>query len=114
MDLGCDGIHSYRDHGPGGLGFRTYLGPTALKPLGKYVRSLPAPFVVRDLAWGGASIDLLPDPWLGTARALHAQWHAAMQHFRPAQYFATPTVQAHGAVKWEKGPKCKGLFGVQE
>ena len=114
MDLGCVGHPYYRDHGPGGLGFRTYVGPSALKQIGKYVRSLPAPFVVRDLAWGGASIDLLPEPWLADAKTLHAQWHAAMEHFRPAKFFATPTVQPHGAVKWEKGPNCTGLFGVKE
>jgi hypothetical protein len=93
MASGCDGHpYRYRDHGPGGLGFRTYLGSSALKQLGKYMRSLPAPFVVRDLAWGGASIDLLPEPWRADAKSLHAQWHAAMEHFRPAQFFATPTV----------------------
>jgi hypothetical protein len=114
MDMGFDPHHSYRDHGPGGLGFRTYLGPSVLKQIGKYVRSLPAPFVVRDLAWGGVSIDLLPEPWLADAKSLHTQWQAAMENFRPAKFFATPTVKSNGAVSWEKGAKCTGLFGVIE
>ena len=112
----CFDVHPYhyRDQGPGGLAFRTYLGPNALKQIGKFVHSLPAPFVVRDLDWGGASIDLLPEPWLADAKTLHAQWHAAMEHFRPAKFFATPTVHSNGAVSWTKGPKCTGLFGVKE
>jgi hypothetical protein len=114
MDRGCDGHPGrYGDYGPGGLGFRTIVGPDALKQLGRHVCGLRPPCVVRPLAWGGVSIDLLPEPWRADVKELHAQWNAVMEQLRPARFFATATVHDNGAVSYKKGPKCK-LFGVKE
>lgn len=108
MDLGCSGhISDYEEHGPGALGLRTYLGPYVVRQIGKKrLLSLPEPCLVTEQDWGGIRVDLVEEPWRSDASTLRKIWQKAMEHLRPAEFFATPTIHSNGAVTWKRGAKC--------
>ena len=114
IDAGVDGTNTgYGLHGPGGLGLRTYFGPRLVPLLGRdRVRSLPA--VVRELDWGGVSVDLVEHPWQGEAEAVRAAWERAMAHLRSAQVLAEPTTTDDGEVEFTRGARFEFAPGSSE
>lgn len=95
----------YGEHGPLGLGERTYLGPHFVQQFGlATLRSVPA--VVRDVPWGGLVIDRLEHPWKAPAMGLVAPWRAAMAPLTPTEVFASARVFDDGNVLWKMGRRC--------
>jgi hypothetical protein len=105
IDAGVDGTSAgYGDHGPGGLGLRTYLGPRLVGLLGAdRLRSVPA--VVRPLDGGGVSIDLVERPWQAAPGAIRDAWQRVTEHLRPAGVLAEVKVSPRGAVDFTRGPR---------
>jgi hypothetical protein len=108
MDLSSDGNPvDYSEDGPGGLGMRTYLGPFVVEQVGRErLKTLPKPAQVTELPWGGVRVDLAPEPWAASAKALRDSWQQAMKHLRPAEFFATLSLGPKGQLRTQRGAHC--------
>lgn len=90
IDEGCDGcIASYDEHGPGGLGLRTWMGAQVVERIGRE-RLASAPLAVLDLDGGGVQLDLLNLTLGASDEAMVEAWQAAMAVLEPAEVFACP------------------------
>jgi hypothetical protein len=91
----------YHANGPGGLGLRTIVGPSFIAQIGRErLMTLPAPTVVTPCAWGGLTIDLVPDPWDADPSRIVAAFLSAREHLAPARFFSRVRVGANGAVSF--------------
>lgn len=105
MDQCCDGsVSEYGDHGPGGLGAITWIGPALLDLIGR--RRLDAAGVtVESLGWGGVRVDLVDDPLAADDATLAEAWTAAMKPLSDARVFARSSVDAVGDIDFEPGAR---------
>jgi hypothetical protein len=108
MDLGSDGHPTkYGKYGPGGLGLRSYVGPFVVEQVGRQrLLELPKPAQATEQAWGGVRVDLAPDPWTASAKVLRDSWRKAMEHLRPAEFFATLSLGPEGELNRQRGTRC--------
>lgn len=108
MDLSADGHPKrYRDPGPGGLGLRTYLGPFIVEQVGlQRLTTLPSPAQVFELPWGGVRVDLAEAPWSASATTLRQSWRSAMEHLRPAEFFALFSMNTQGVLRKQRAARC--------
>lgn len=105
MDQCCDGsVAEYDDHGPGGLGARTWLGPAMVELIGRD-RLDAAPVKASKLDWGGLRVDLVDDPLGAADEALADAWTEAMQALDDAGVFARSTLDEDGFADFERGPR---------
>ena len=54
------------------------------------VTGLQAPCAVRSLELGGICVDLATDPGSTDAGTLWRSWASAMEHLKPAKFYAEP------------------------
>lgn len=76
-------------NGPLGVGARTYIGGHVLDIFGKGFL-LNSPAVVREPAWGGLCLDVVPKPFEADDESLLESWFHVMEYLEAAQVLAIP------------------------
>lgn len=85
-----------REFGPRSLCARTWLSSTLVQMLGRE-RIEACGLEIRETAWGGLELDLLPDPWSSTIRKLESKRKKAMEILAPAGIFGDYAKSFHYA-----------------
>lgn len=97
----------YPTNGPVGLGLRTYFGGDILALFGREFL-LQAPGFVRELPWGGISIDLCQKPWEKEKEELLTSWSQIMAYLQQAEVMCKPVfAEAGNRVFFTPGEKWK-------
>jgi hypothetical protein len=89
-----------QEFGPPGLFRRTYLGPHAVRRIGRK-RLKDAGVAIRDTTWGGVTVDLVTEPWSADTRELEEHLGRAMKYLKPTGVFGDYT----RSFDYRPGPK---------
>lgn len=81
---------SFMEHGPMGVGTRTYFSGDVLGLFGKeFVKNIPA--TIAELEWGGIRVDLLEKPWDADFDVMLNSWSEVMKYLESAQILSVPS-----------------------